>query len=82
MRTTKAPINTFVVRCLDSITPILDKSKISRLYLVFVAEQAGLSLTLSHSSEDMFSHDVAHNVVSQLHSSTLIYAESLGIGDR
>ena len=38
-------ISAFVVRCLDSIIPILAKSKISRLLLVSVAEQASLSLT-------------------------------------
>ena len=38
-------INAFVVRCLDSIIPILAKSRISRLQLVSVAEQAGLSLS-------------------------------------
>ena len=37
----------FVVRCLDSITPILCKSKLPRLKLLSVAEQAGLSLTWS-----------------------------------
>ena len=35
------------VRCLDSIIPILAKSKISRVELVSVDEQAGLSLTWS-----------------------------------
>ena len=48
MQTTKAHnslISAFVVRCLDRIEPILAKSKISRLKLVFVGEQAGLSLT-------------------------------------
>ena len=53
-------ISTFVVRCVDSIIPILAKSKISRLWLVSVAEQAGLSLTWSQTPEDRFSHDVAH----------------------
>ena len=37
--------STFVVRYLDSIIPILAKSKISRLQLVSVAEQVSLSLT-------------------------------------
>ena len=41
----------------DSIIPILAKSKISRLQLVCVAEQAGLSLT---NPKDRFSCDVAH----------------------
>ena len=36
-------ISTFVVRCLDSIIPILTIAEISRLWLVSVAEQAGLS---------------------------------------
>ena len=40
-------INAFVVRCLDSIVPILAKFKISRIYLISVGEQAGLSLTWS-----------------------------------
>ena len=35
----------FVVRCLDSIMPILAKSTIARHLLDSVAEQAGLSLT-------------------------------------
>ena len=38
-------ISAFVVHCLDSIIPVLAKSKISRLWLVSVAELAGLSLT-------------------------------------
>ena len=38
-------IRAFVVHCLDSIIPILVKSKISRLYLVSVTEQDGLSIT-------------------------------------
>ena len=52
-------ISAFVVRCLDSIVPILAKSKISRLYLISVGEQAGLSLTWSQTPEDTFSHDEA-----------------------
>ena len=47
-------ISAFIVRCLDSIIHILDKSEISRLQLVSVAEQAGLSLTSLHTSEDSF----------------------------
>ena len=39
-------ISTFVVHYLDSIIPLVSISKISRLYLVSVAEHAGLSLTL------------------------------------
>ena len=38
-------ISAFVVRCLDSIISILAISKISRLWLVSVAELAGLSFT-------------------------------------
>ena len=47
---------TFVVCYLDSIIPILAKSTISRLCLVSVAEQAGLSLSWSESfnPEDRF----------------------------
>ena len=52
-------ISAFVVRCLDSIIPILATSRISRLYLVPVAEQAGLSLTWSQIPEDTFSRGVA-----------------------
>ena len=38
-------ISTFIVRCLDCIIPIIAKSKISRLQVVSVAEQASSSLT-------------------------------------
>ena len=51
-------ISVFVVRCLDNIIPILGKSKISRHYVVSVAEQAGLSLAWSQTAEDRFSRDV------------------------
>ena len=37
-------ISAFVVRCLDSIIPVLAIAEISRLQLISVAEQAGLSL--------------------------------------
>ena len=47
----------FVVRCLDSIISTVAISEFSRLQLVSVAEQAGLSLTWSQTPEDMFSHD-------------------------
>ena len=60
MRTTKVQIITFVVRYLDSIIPLLAKSNISRLWLISVAEQAGLSLTWSETTKTGFSHDVAH----------------------
>ena len=38
-------ISSFVVRCLDSIIPLLAITEISRLQLVFIDEQAGLSFT-------------------------------------
>ena len=38
-------ISTFVVRCLNSIIPLVSISQISSLYLAFVAAQASLSLT-------------------------------------
>ena len=40
-------ISTFVVRCLDSIIPLVSISEISSLYLALEAEQAGLSLPWS-----------------------------------
>ena len=40
-------ISTFVVRCLDSKMPLVSISEISRLWLVAVAEQTGLSHTWS-----------------------------------
>ena len=39
-------ISAFVVRCLDSIIPLVSISKIPSLYLASVAVQAGLSLEL------------------------------------
>ena len=67
MRTTKAQISLHIravgsafVRCLDSIIHILAISKISRLYITAEAQQAGLSLTWSHTSKDGPSRDVAH----------------------
>ena len=53
-------ISTFIVRCLDSILPLVPISKISRLKLASVAAQAGLNLTWSKFPEDRFSLDVAH----------------------
>ena len=47
-------ISAFVVRCLDSVMSLVSVTKISRLMLASVAEQASLSLT-----EDTFSHDEA-----------------------
>ena len=53
-------IKAFVVCYLDSIIPLLAIAEISRLLLVSVAEQVGLSLTWSETPDDRFSHDVAH----------------------
>ena len=53
-------IITFVVRRLDSIIPLLAISKMSRPWLVPVAEQAGLCLTWSKIPEDRYSRDEAH----------------------
>ena len=47
-------ICTFVVHYLESIILILAKSIVSRLYLVCVAEQAGLSLTWSQTLKPGF----------------------------
>ena len=47
-------ISAFVVRCLDSIIPLVSISEISRLYLASVAEMAGLSLNWSQTPEDRF----------------------------
>ena len=47
-------ISTFVVRCLDSITPLLALSKISRLQLASEAVQAGLSLNWSQTPKRGF----------------------------
>ena len=47
-------ISACVVRFLDSTIPVLAKSEISRLYLVSVAEQAGLSLTWSETPKTGF----------------------------
>ena len=49
-----------IVRYLDSIIPILAKSKISRLSLVSVAEQTGLSLTVSETPKTGFLVTEAH----------------------
>ena len=45
---------TFVVHCLDSIIPLLALAKISRPKLISSTEQAGLSLTWSHTSKTDF----------------------------
>ena len=47
-------ISTFVVRCLDSIIPLVCMSQISSLYLTSVAVQADLSLTWSETPKTGF----------------------------
>ena len=47
-------ISAFVVRCLDSIIPLVSISKISSLYLVSVAAQAGVSLPWSKTPKTAF----------------------------
>ena len=54
-------ISAFVVRCLDSITPLVSTSEISNLYLASVAEQAGLS-DLGGNPENRFSRGEAHTI--------------------
>ena len=58
MRTTKAHlrslISVFVVRCLDSIIPLLAIADISRQYLVSSAGQAGLSVNWSQTPKTGF----------------------------
>ena len=48
-------ISTFVVRCLDSIIPLVSISEISNLYLASVAAQADLSLPWSQTPKTVFS---------------------------
>ena len=47
-------IGAFVVRCLDSIIPLVSISEISSIYLASVAEQAGLSLSWSQTPKTGF----------------------------
>ena len=47
-------ISTFVVRCLDSVIPLVSITKISSLYLASVADQAGLSLPWSQTQKTGF----------------------------
>ena len=53
-------ISASVVHCLDTctISPTFAKPEISRLRLVFVAEQADLSTNWLHTYDNRFSHDV------------------------
>ena len=52
-------ISTFIVRCIDSIIPLVSISEISSLYLAPVAEQPGLSLIWSKFLKDTFPRDLA-----------------------
>ena len=47
-------INTFVVRCLDSIIPLVSISAVSSLHKASVAAQAGLCLTWSQTPKTGF----------------------------
>ena len=47
-------ISAFVIHCRDSIIPLVSIFKISSLYLVSEAVQAGLSLTWSQTSKTYF----------------------------
>ena len=55
-------ISTFVIRCLDSIIPIVATSEIPRLLLPSVVQPTGLSVTWSQTSED-FSRRGSHSFV-------------------
>ena len=50
-------ISNLFVHCFDSIIPIVAKLKVSSLSLVSLAEETGLSLPWSHTTEDRLSHD-------------------------
>ena len=47
-------ISVFVIRCLDSIIPLVSIYEISSLWLVSVAEQTGLNLTWSQTPKTGF----------------------------
>ena len=66
-------ISAFVVRSLDSIISLVSRSEISRFQLVSVAEQAGLNVTRSQTSEDTFSRDGAQMVLA------LMFVAALGL---
>ena len=51
-------VSNFVIHCLDRHLNVVVISKITS-----VAEQAGLSLTWSHNSAGMSSHDVGHLLI-------------------
>ena len=50
----KSLISAFIVRCLDSIIPLVSISEISSLYLASVAAQAGLCLAWSQTPKTGF----------------------------
>ena len=56
----RSQISAFLVRCLDSIIPLVSIAEILSLYLAAVAEEAGLSFYLVTNPKDRFSRDVAH----------------------
>ena len=66
-------ISNFVVRCFDSIIPLSAKPKVSGLSLVSVAEQTGLSLTWSYTTEGRFSRDEAQIKRVLIRSTTLSF---------
>ena len=47
-------ISTFIVRCLDNIISLVSISKTAKRYKVSVGEQAGLSITWSHTPKTGF----------------------------
>ena len=53
-------ISAFVIRCLDSIIPLVSISKLSILCLASVAAHARFASTLVANPEDRFSRDEAH----------------------
>ena len=55
-------ISAFIVRCLDSIIPLVSLSEISSLYLASLAAQAGLCLTWFKTLKTSFL-DVAHLLI-------------------
>ena len=65
-------ISTFVIRYLGSIIPLGSTSKISSLWLVFVAEEASLSLTWSETPKTGFL--VTRLICNQLFSPAQCYA--------
>ena len=51
----RSPISAFVIRCLESIIPLVSISEISSIYLASVAEQARLCFTWSVTRRQIFS---------------------------